>query len=142
MISARNNFPAKIFLILAALLAIWGMTQTVIKLLEIYPHKKPTAFAFAGKKFEGIEKLLKGEKYVGYYTDQNIDDTRPLMEFLQAQQTLVPLILDPENLQHRYIIVNCADVPAAISKFKALGARPVTRNNAGIFIVERPPLTP
>lgn len=139
-----HNLPLgqKIFWSLLAVLAAVNIALTAAHLVSIYPRKKPTAFNFAGSKFNGLQRLLKTEKYIGYYTDRDIRAPRPMMELLQAQYAVIPLILDPQSLDHRYIIVDCADIPAAIAKFKALGARPVTPNNGGIFLVERPELKP
>ncbi|MFH0753052.1 MAG: hypothetical protein V2A70_00630 [Candidatus Omnitrophota bacterium] len=133
-----SSFPlrAKIFLAAASVFAVVNIWQATAKLVDIYPRKKPVAFNFAGSKFEGMGKLFPNEKYVGYYTDQNINDLRPMMELLQAQQVLAPIILDPENLNYRYIIVNALNIPAAIEKFKNMGAKPVTRVILGLFIVE------
>ena len=138
----------KLPLISRGLLAIIGTlalvqcAQTAMSLAEIYPVKKPAAFAFAGKAFEGIDALMNGAGYAGYYTDRGPDDSRFTLELLQAQYVLSPLVLDTGNVSHRYVIVNCQDTPAAIAKFKALGARPLTRNIGGIFLVERPGLAP
>jgi hypothetical protein len=121
-----------------ALLTALNITQTAGNLASIYPRKRPAAFNFSGDRLKGLGDALRSEKYVGYYTDRNIDDNRPMMELLQAQHAIIPLILDPQNIDHRYVIVNCADMPAAVEKFKALGARPVSANRGGIFLVERP----
>jgi hypothetical protein len=139
-----KNLPLsqKVLWSILALLALANITQTAMNLASIYPRKKLTAFNFAGDKFNGLQNLLKNEKYVGYYTDQKITDPRPMMELLQAQYAVIPLILDPQSLEHRFIIVQCADIPAAIEKFKAMGARPVTKSNMGIFLVERPGFKP
>lgn len=139
-----NDLPLdkKILWSLITLLAAINIVQTAATLASIYPRIRPTAFNFAGDKFSGLEKLLKNEKYIGYYTDGNIDNLRPMTELLQAQHAVIPLILDPNNIEHRYIIVNCADIPAAVEKFKNLGARAVTGNNNGIFLVERPEFKP
>ena len=125
-----------------ALLAAVNIVQTARNLAAIYPRKRPVAFNFAGQKFDGLQKVLKDEKYIGYYTDRDINELGPMMELLQAQHAVIPLILDPNNIDHRYIIVNCANIPAAIEKFRRLGARPVSPNNAGLFLVERPGLKP
>ncbi len=127
---------------LIIILTLVSAGQTIFRLAEIYPKKKPHAFAFTGKKFSGLEKLLKNEKYAGYYTDMPDGKDRTTMELLQAQHEVVPLILDPDSIEHRYIIVNCINIPQAIEKFKALGAIPLTRNNMGIFVVERPEFRP
>jgi hypothetical protein len=121
-----------------ALLAAINIVQTAMHLISIYPRRKAVAFNFAGDKFSGLQHFFRNEKYVGYYTDRNIDDTLPAMELYQAQHAVIPLKLDPNNIEHRYIIVNCTDIPAAVEKFKNLGARPVTVSKNGIFIVERP----
>ena len=130
----------KIFLALISALSVFSLVQTITTLVNIYPVKRSSAFAFFGNKFSGIEKILQGVKYVGYYTDQDITASGPQMELLQAQHVLTPLILDPASIDHRYIIVNVSDIPAAVEKFKNLGARPYTKAVMGIFIVERPSL--
>ena len=139
-----NNLPLgkKILWGLVALLAAVNIVQTTMNLISIYPRRKPVAFNFAGDKFNGLQKLLKNEKYIGYYTDRNLDDPKPMTELLQAQHAVIPLILDPNNIEHRYVIVDCANIPAAVEKFKALGARPMTGNNNGLFLVERPEFRP
>lgn len=139
-----NHLPLrnKILWCLLAILTAVNLVQTAHHLTSIYPRKKATAFNFAGDKFIGLEKLLKNEKYIGYYTDQDPDNPKAGMELLQAQYTVIPLILDPENLEHRYIIINAMNMPAAMEKFKALGARPVSPVNNGLLLVERPGLRP
>jgi len=139
-----NKLPLtkKILWAIITLLAAINIVQTTMNLISIYPRRKPIAFNFAGQKFDGLQKVLKNEKYVGYYTDQNVDTPKPGMELLQAQYMVAPLILDPNNIEHHYVIVNCVNIPAAIQKFKALGARPITGNNNGLFLVERPEFRP
>ena len=129
---------SKIILAAIALMSAVQLFQTVRNLAAIYPVKKPAAFAFAGTKFDGMQVFFKGERYIGYYTDLGMDNPRANMELLQAQHTLTPYILDPTSINHKYVIVNCQDIPGAIKKFQALGATPLTRVNAGIFIVEMP----
>jgi hypothetical protein len=139
-----KDVPLKIkaLWIMIALLAAANIIQTISHLSTIYPERKPVAFNFSGNRFAGLEKVLKNVKYAGYYTDLNINDPRPGMELLQAQYAVIPIILDPESIDHRYVIVNAANIPAAIEKFKALGARPLSGSHAGIFLVERPELQP
>ncbi len=132
----------KILWTAVALLTAVNIVGTAAKLADIYPRKKPLAHVFPGKKFEGLQLLLKNETYAGYYTDQDMDQPAGLMELLQAQHAVVPLLLDPGGLAHRYIIVNCHDIPRAIEKFQAMNARPVTSVNFGIFVVERPEFKP
>lgn len=118
------------------------ISQTTLTFSKIWPLKRPTAFIFAGQKFASLAPLLKGQKYAGYYTDTNVDEGRALLELLQAQHILAPLILDPENLDHRYVIINCVNLPRTIEKFKAMGARPVAATPSGILLVERPEFGP
>ncbi len=132
----------KILWLAVILMTVANVIVTTTRLAEMYPRKKPLAQVFAGRKFEGLQLLLKDEKYAGYYTDQDMDQAAGLMELLQAQHAVVPLLLDPGGLTHRYIIVNCRDIPRAIEKFRAMNARPVTPGNFGIFVVERPEFRP
>ncbi len=132
----------KILWAAVAFLTAVNLVQTTARLAAIYPRQRPVAHRFAGKKFEGLERLLKNETCAGYYTDQDMDQPAGLMELLQAQHAVVPLLLDPGGLDHRYIIVNCRDIPRAIEKFKAMNARPVTPGNIGIFVIERPEFRP
>lgn len=118
---------------------ILGQTiQTTLTLSRIWPIKHPAAFAFAGQKFEPLAPFLKGQKYAGYYTDANVNEGHNLLELLQAQYTLAPVIVDPENINRRYVIVNTVDIPRAIEKFKAMGTTLVATTPYGIFLVERP----
>ncbi len=135
-----NKLPltTKLLLAIIALLTLVNIIQTALRFAAIYPRLKPVAFNFAGSKFEGLQRYLNNEKYVGYYTDIPVDAPRATLELLQAQHTLVPFILDPNSIDHPYVIVNCSNTAAAIEKFKTLGAQPVTANNFGIILVKRP----
>ncbi len=136
------HVPQILFIIAIGGLTLVNLIQSTTQLVNLYPRKQPKAFNFAGKKFEGIEPILTGNKYVAYYTDQNLEAPGPLMELQQAQYTLAPVILDPGSLDHRYIIINCANIPKAIIRMKEIGARPVKANNQGIILAERPQVLP
>ncbi|MBF0330754.1 MAG: hypothetical protein HQL17_02365 [Candidatus Omnitrophica bacterium] len=131
-----------VFIAIVGALTAFNGFQSTTKLVSLYPRQHPKSAAFAGKKFEGIQKILAGNKYIAYYTDQNLDNPGPLMELQQAQYTLAPVILDPDSLDHRFILINCVDVSKAIARMKEIGAKPLTANNMGIILAERPQVTP
>jgi len=95
-------------------------------------------YAFAGEKFAGLQELLAGERYVGYYTDKDLDVNKDAQQFAQAQYTLAPVILDLNNTQHRYILFDCTSPDVALRTMKQVGALPLRRNQFGIILAVNP----
>ncbi|GEM_PF-2250788 len=120
-----------IFLFLCTTLIIFNACQLIQTLTPDRPVR------FAGIKFSGLENILKQETHVGYITDLNLKETAPLAEYEQAQYVLAPTILDVNNPDHRFLIVNCSSDASAFSKLKDIGARPLTRNNFGVILAMR-----
>ena len=100
--------------------------------------RKTTPYFFLGLKFSGLEKVLHNEQYVGYYTDKDIDEKLPAAHFAQAQYILAPVILDLNNLEHDFILFDCASQKTAFEKIKEIGAVPLVRNRFGIILAKRP----
>ncbi|MBF0523014.1 MAG: hypothetical protein HQL24_08180 [Candidatus Omnitrophica bacterium] len=103
------------------------------KIRRFFPHQ------FAGYKFLGLQSVLKGEPIIGYYTDKNLDDPKNNKDFSQAQFVLAPIILDVNNMRHRYIILDCSNKDIALEKMNKLNASPVKVSSTGIILVERKP---
>ncbi len=80
--------------------------------------------------------MFKDQIYVSYVTDKNLKDIKPLKQFSQAQYILAPTILDPENLTHPFVIVDCSTEEAASRKIKQLNLRPIKKNAFGIIIAQ------
>ena len=98
-------------------------------------EKRP--YFFIGDKFSGLGRLFRGVKYVGYYTDKNLDVNRHAAQFAQAQYALAPTILDLNNTNHELIIFDCTSELMAWARIKEIQAVPIKRNNLGIIVARR-----
>ena len=77
---------------------------------------------------------------IGYYTDKDLNQKQPAMQFAQAQLVLAPAILDTDinNPRHQFILFDCTTEKKALQKIQALGLIPLKRNNRGIILAKRP----
>ncbi len=109
-------------------------------LREIQRHTQPASIPFhsLGFKFIGLEKLFKNQRYVGYYTDKNLDAPLAIAQFEQAQYMLSPTVLDLNNTHYFYTIFDCTTPQVALEKIKSLKLRPVKMNNFGIIVTVNP----
>jgi hypothetical protein len=128
----------KSFIGIALLIALAGTIQSITEISRLIKARQAAPFFFNGIKVAGLQTILKGQKYVGYYTDRNIDkDPRSIAEFSQFQLELAPVVLDSEDLNHPFIIINCASPANAAAKLTQLNAKALSRNNFGMIIAIR-----
>jgi hypothetical protein len=136
-----NNTPDILrngFIGICALISAAGIFQSTVELSKLIDARKQTPFFFAGLKVAGINKALKGEKYIGYYSDQNFDkNPKALAQFAQFQLEMAPLILDNVDLNHRFLILDCQDPANAMKKLQELQAKALSRNNYGTILAVR-----
>lgn len=100
-------------------------------ILNLTPNRP---IAFTGIKFAGLSDVLKNETHIGYITDFDLKDDRNLAEYEQAQYMLAPAILEHNNSQTRFLIINCSTDTASFQKLKELGAQPLKRNQFGVIL--------
>jgi len=133
------SLTQKIFLSLLLILVFLNLftfgKEVVLyeKVRAVAPHQ------FPGYKFLELQSILKNESVVGYYTDKGLSVFENSREFSQAQFVLAPLVLDADNMNHRYVILACSTPSAAIEAIKMLKAEPVKISPSGIILVERKP---
>ena len=118
----------KIFLILCFILIAFNAFQ----LFRTLAPKRP--INFSGLKFSGLGDILKNETLIGYVSDLDLKETKPLAEYEQAQYMLAPIILDIQKPFHKFVIINCSNDNAALAKLKELNARPLLRNQFGVIL--------
>ena len=108
--------------------------QTIVRL------QNPTAIPFhsLGFKFTGLEKILAGQTYAGYYTDKNMDNSLSIAQFEQAQYMLSPTVLDLNNTNYPLVIFDCSSPAVGMAKIKELGLVPASINNVGIILAYNP----
>ena len=127
----------KILLGLISLAALFSLGQTCLELAKLSSARQAAPFFFAGDKFKGVEDVLKGETYVGYWSDRDINIDKNGAVFAQAQLVLAPVILDLGNTAHRYTLFDCDDPRQAMAKIQEIGAAPVKANNMGVILAVR-----
>jgi hypothetical protein len=81
-----------------------------------------------------LADVLKGENYVGYYTDKDTDQPAYGAQFEQTQLALAPIILDLNTTNHRFVIFDCHDEKECWRKIAEVRARPLKRSNTGIIL--------
>jgi hypothetical protein len=128
----------KIFFIVIMIISVAGSIGSGIEIARLIAARRATPYFFNGNKVAGLNRLLAGEKYIGYYSDRDQQkDTSAFAQFTQLQLEMAPLLLDKDNLNHRFIIFDCIDAGAMMKKGKELGTNPVSRNNFGLVLAIR-----
>ena len=105
----------------------------------IFNYHRAIDYNKIGYQFEGLQEYLKGQEYVGYFSEVDLRKDAASKLFAQAQYVLAPVILDPENLNHKYIILVCRQPKTAFDKIKQLNVAPLLMNERnGVILAQRP----
>lgn len=123
--------------LLFLVIVIINLTGAAKELSLLRQLKRQNRLYFAGIKFSGLDDILKGAQYVGYYTDKDQSDKKNSAQFSQAQYILAPAILDFNNLNHEFILFDCTTEKKAFSKIREMRAMPLRKNRFGIILAER-----
>jgi hypothetical protein len=90
-----------------------------------------------GFQFLGLENVFKDVRTVGYFTDKNLDQPLAIAQFEQAQYMLAPTVLDLNNTQYHWVILDCTSPQVAMETIKRLGLTPLKAHN-GIILALNP----
>jgi hypothetical protein len=149
----KNNIPRALFLSLLCLAIPAGMVPSALDLNKYWTLRRAIPFTFYGDAFAGLNQVLAGEKYLGYYTDKDIQDPKYSAQFEQAQFSLAPLILELTDVsllksmggrvdhptQHRFILFDCRDEKECWRTLAEIKARPLKRNTLGAVLAQTMP---
>jgi hypothetical protein len=149
----KNNIPRALFLSLLCLAIPAGMVNSAFDLNKYWAIRRAIPFTFYGDAFAGLNQVLAGEKYLGYYTDKDIQDPKYSAQFEQAQLTLAPIILERTDVSfqktmeasirgtagHRFILFDCREEKDCWRKIAEIKARPLKRNNLGAVLAQTMP---
>ena len=137
----KFNPPATlpIFIIVVALLIVFNSTASYKEIRLLRQIRRQVPYIFMGNKFLGLKAILKDAKSIGYYTDKNLDDNKPALQFAQAQYTLAPIILDLNNTNHSFVLFDCSSEEIALQKIKEAGLVPMKKNQFGIILAGHGP---
>ena len=114
-----------------------------ISLLQIYPltltANQSRKNYEPGMEFADFKEKLSGVKRVGFLTNKDMSPERNDGQFLAAQGTLAPIILDLNNPNHSWIILDCIHLIPAYLKMKEIDATPVYTNKFGKILAHKKP---
>ena len=138
-IPSQSTFPFSqtAFLTLLVLVILINLQPLCVELDKVYHNRKILPYNLVGYKFLGLEEFIGDETFVGYYTNENMDDKNPQKMFAQAQYVLAPTVLDFGNFNHRYIIFACSSQEEALRKMNEIDAEPLVRNQYNIILAKR-----
>lgn len=131
---------AALFLAAAGVVLAFNAYGAVKETAKLSKVRKRISYTFLGDRFAGLDRFIGQAPYVGYFTDKNLDDpndSRPAMQFAQAQLVMAPTVLDLNNTSHEFIIFDCTSPQAAIKKISEIGASPLKANQFGIILAQR-----
>jgi hypothetical protein len=135
-----KSYPRRRFFFLTALAVYTGANLPILgeELRRLFRYQKVLNHNVVGYQFMGLEKFTTGVGFISYFTDGNLEDPDRLKLFTQAQLVLAPAILDPNNLNHEYILFVCKNELAAWKIIRQLNLIPLLRNDKyGIILAKR-----
>jgi hypothetical protein len=90
-----------------------------------------------GTQYVDFKKELQGVPMAGFLTDGNETIEGNDGQFMLAQYILAPTVLDLDNPNHRYSIIDCSTPEKALGILKVINAKPVHVNAFGKILAER-----
>jgi hypothetical protein len=125
------------FLLILSSVILMNLNPLIMELKKTHGNRQLVPYNVVGFKFLGLNQFLADEEFVGYYTDQNMDDKDPQKMFAHAQYILAPTVVDFGNLNHRYIVFACSNQEVALRKIEEIGAQPLISNQYNIILAKR-----
>jgi len=96
-------------------------------------------FLEPGFEFAGLKKPLEGIPKAGYLSEKNQTAENQDGRFMMAQYMLAPTVLDLNNPNHQYLILDCSRPEAALYLLKETKAKPIAVTPFGKILAERQP---
>lgn len=127
-----------LFLILGILVLGINSFNIIRYTARIRKLRRHAPYPFMGSHFTGLSEALKNPPFIGYYTDQSLDDIGAATRFAQIQLAVAPTILDLGNTGHEYILFVCSTPQTALNKIKDIGAIPVLKSPSGAILAKNP----
>ncbi len=121
----------------AVLLAINMFFVGVNTLVQIQKLHKP--IIAPGFPYADLKEKLRKVKHVGYLTNKDMSPEHNDGEFLRAQNMLAPTILDFNNADHPWTILNYTHESFVLYTLDKIGAVPIYANRYGkVLAVKKP----
>ena len=129
--------PKPIFILVLVLVITVNLAESFVDILGLYSKRQNNPFFFSGSIFLGLEKMFQDVKYVGYYTDKNLNERPTAAKFAQAQYILAPAILDLNATDHEFILFDCSREEIARRKIEDIKAVPLKKNKFGVILAKK-----
>lgn len=127
----------KILFLILLICCFIGIGQTITHSVPLIQKNLQHPYSFLGSKFFGLQQALKGETHIGYWSDLDPESVHYKALTAQTQYALAPIILDKNNLSHRYIIIDAQNDQNAMNKIKELNIIPIKNNHTGLVLAIR-----
>lgn len=130
----RADIPRSLFFLLIVLASAYGFMSQARTITSLQAKRQNIPYTFYGDLFTGLAETLHNERYLGYFTDKNIETPLYGAQFTQAQLGLAPLILDLGSTSRRFTLFDCLDTKSCLEKIQAIGARPLKITKQGLIL--------
>ena len=132
-----KTIPQYLFCLIFLVLTVTNGFVLKEEIRRIYNYKKILDYNIVGYQFAGIETFLEDVEYMGFFTDKDMNNPKNAKLFAHAQFALAPIVLDFNNLNHKYIIFACSSDGIAELYMNKINAVALGRNQFGIIIAKR-----
>jgi len=137
------HISIRILRILFLVFVSFSVFVNFISLLKIHRlavvKEKFEKYLWPGYEFTGFRERVIPLKRVGYLTNKDMSAERNDGQFLAAQYTLAPVVLDLNNDDHRWLILDCTSLMAAFDIIQEVGAVPIYINGYSKVLAEKRP---
>jgi hypothetical protein len=91
-----------------------------------------------GIEFEGLKESLRNIPVAGFISDKNQSSENNDGRFMMAQYMLAPTVLDLQNTNHQYLILDLSTPQAAEYFLKKFNAKPIAMTVFGKILCLKP----
>jgi len=133
----KTTFINKIIIVLAFLLLSINIYYLGVHIMSKYNYKLEAMEP--GLQFTSFKKYLSGVERIGYLTNRDMSPQGNDGTFLQAQYFLAPTILELNNDQYQYNIIDSLDTFYLVYTMQQLKATRLTNNEFGQALIIKNP---
>ena len=126
-------------IILFVTIAVIGLNLVYVAINVLSKLQNPAHYLQPGAQFADFKEKIKGEQIVGYMTNRDSSPEKNDQEFLMAQYMLAPTVLDFNNSNHKFLILDYTSPIFLAYEIKEINARRVYDNKFDKVLAVRNP---
>lgn len=141
MLSFFRLNTKSLFIFLSVVIISLSVRDQYHEARTLHEKRKLKDYPLISKQMLDLEQPLKGQKIIGYYTDQNLRDKIPAARFAQIQLVLAPVVLAPDglDLDYEFVLIDCASPRKMLEKIREIKFVPIAIHRNGIVLAKRMP---